>query len=209
MEEEAALRRYCRTMIRAIQSRQQHQQSRQRRAGRGADTGEGRDRREPPLPPASHSHGPEPRPVPPQLLSVLRLKTVQEHMRRAAEVELHDPAVCSMCEQQQAFLALRSFIWRKKTQLQLPLLMARQNTHWSRRLSDCRNATFSPSPAIPHTGFGRNNLMKTGRSQQPGVAVATTKERGVGLATDEIRGHPDKNATGTDLERSHCTFPDR
>ncbi len=46
-------------------------------------------------------------------------------------------------------------------------------------------------------------------SQQPGVALATTKERGVALATDEMRGYPDKNATGTHLASPRCTFSDR
>lgn len=46
-------------------------------------------------------------------------------------------------------------------------------------------------------------------SQQPGVALETTKERGVALATDEMRGYPDKNATGTHLARPHCAFSDR
>lgn len=31
------------------------------------------------------------------------------------------------------------------------------------------------------------------------VSLATAKERGVALATDEMRGYPDKNATGTHL----------
>lgn len=69
------------------------------------------------------------RPVPPQIILNLRLKTLKEEMRRkAAEVELHDPAVCSVCEQEQASLALRSFISRKKTQLHVQRLMGRLNT---------------------------------------------------------------------------------
>lgn len=31
------------------------------------------------------------------------------------------------------------------------------------------------------------------------VSLATAKERGVALATDEMRGYPDKKATGTHL----------
>lgn len=50
--------------------------------------------------------------------------------------------------------------------------------------------------------------MKICGSQQPGVSLATTKERGVALVTDEIRGYPDKKATGTHLARSHCPFSD-
>lgn len=46
-------------------------------------------------------------------------------------------------------------------------------------------------------------------SQQPVVALATAEERGVALATDEMRGYPDKNATGTHLARPHCPFSDR
>lgn len=47
------------------------------------------------------------------------------------------------------------------------------------------------------------------RSQQPRVALATAKERGVALATDEMRGYPDKNATGTHLTNPRCPFSDR
>lgn len=46
-------------------------------------------------------------------------------------------------------------------------------------------------------------------SQQPGVVLETPKERGVALATDEMRGYPDKNATGTHLVRPGCPFSDR
>ncbi|XP_023251762.1 uncharacterized protein LOC111646487 [Seriola lalandi dorsalis] len=155
--------------------------------------------------------GPEVQPVPIQLISMLRLKTIKEQMRRAAEVELHDPAVCSVCEQEQAFLALKSFIWRKKTQLQFQTLTARLSTHMSHEdyRSGASLCKVSLSPPMPLTGFGRNYLVKICGSQQPGVALATTKERGVALATDEMRGHPDKNATGTHLARPRCPFPDR
>lgn len=68
---------------------------------------------------------------------------------------------------------------------------------------------ISQSLSMPTTGFGRNNLVDVCGSQQPGVALATAKERGVTLATDEMRGYPDKNATGTHLSRSHCPFSDR
>lgn len=50
---------------------------------------------------------------------------------QAAEVELHDPAVCGVCEQEQASLALKSFIRRKTTQLRYQSLKARLNTHLS------------------------------------------------------------------------------
>ncbi|XP_035524713.1 uncharacterized protein LOC118333257 isoform X2 [Morone saxatilis] len=139
--------------------------------------------------------GPEVRPVPPQLIPMLRLKTFKEQMRRAAEVELHDPAVCSVCEQEQAQLALKSFIKRKKTQLQFQTLK-----------SLCH---LSQSPSMPLAGFGRNYSVEICGSQQPGVALATTEERGVALATDEMRGYPDKNATGTHSASPHCPFSDR
>ncbi|XP_033948957.1 uncharacterized protein [Pseudochaenichthys georgianus] len=88
----------------------------------------GRDRTSPKY---LKSQGPEVHTVPPQLLSMLRLKTVKEDMRRAAEVELQDPAACRVCEQERASLALRSFIGRKKTQLKLQTLTGRLNTHLS------------------------------------------------------------------------------
>ena len=50
---------------------------------------------------------------------------------QAAEVELHDPAVCCVCEKEQASLALKSFIRRKTTQLRYQSLKARLNTHLS------------------------------------------------------------------------------
>lgn len=49
-------------------------------------------------------------------------------------------------------------------------------------------------------------LLEICGSQQPGVALATTKERGVTLATDEMRGYPDKNATEAHLAKPHCHF---
>lgn len=54
-------------------------------------------------------------------LSVLNVK--------AAEVELHDPAACCECEQEQACVALKGFIRRKKTQLQFQTLNERLNMH--------------------------------------------------------------------------------
>lgn len=51
-------------------------------------------------------------------------------------MELHDPAVCSACEQEQASLALNSFIRRKKTQLQFHTLKGRLNTHLGYGVSD-------------------------------------------------------------------------
>lgn len=54
-------------------------------------------------------------------LSVLNVK--------AAEVELHDPAACCECEQEQACVALKGFIRRKKTQLQFQTLNKRLNMH--------------------------------------------------------------------------------
>lgn len=62
---------------------------------------------------------------------------------------------------------------------------------------------------MPLTGFGRNYLVVICRSQQPGLVLETSKERGVALATDEMRGYPDKNATGTHLVRPGCPFSDR
>lgn len=46
------------------------------------------------------------------------------------------------------------------------------------------------------------------RSQQPVVALETTKEHGVALATDEMRCYPDNNATGILLAKPRCSFSD-
>lgn len=56
---------------------------------------------------------------------------------------------------------------------------------------------------------GRNYFADTRRSQQPGVALETTKEHRVALATDEMRGYPDNNATGIHLVKPRCPFSDR
>ncbi|XP_034740304.1 uncharacterized protein LOC117952266 [Etheostoma cragini] len=110
--------------------------------------------------------GPEDLAVPPRLLLMLKLKTFNEKMKRAAEVELHDPAVCCVCERQQASLALESFIRRKKTQLQFQALKGRLNTHLSYR--ECARwgslGEISQSLLMPTTGFGRNNLVCAGHS---------------------------------------------
>ncbi|XP_042349877.1 uncharacterized protein LOC121948526 [Plectropomus leopardus] len=233
-EEEEALKNYCRRMISRAQNKQQHLQSseedRRRQTYRGARRRTDRERhvkagdelrddgdstvplpdytpRDHQTPPCLTRQGPEVQPVPLQLLSMLRLKTLNEDMRRAAEVELHDPAVCSECVEEKASLALRSFI-RRKTQLQFPTLKGRLNTHLS--CGECAQwGSLCKSAPMPLTGFGRNYLVEMCGSQQPGVALATTKERGVTLATDEMRGYPDKNATGTHLARPRCPFSDR
>ncbi|XP_074504137.1 uncharacterized protein LOC141775085 isoform X1 [Sebastes fasciatus] len=234
-EEEEALRR----LISRVRNKQQHLQSseeeRSRHEHKGATwrewTGcerevvaggdEFRDQRECNLPlsretdqtsPNLTCQGPEVQSVPPQLISMLRLKTFKEEMRRAAEVELHDPAVCSVCEQEQASLALKSFIRRKKTQLRFQALKGRLNTHLNCGEECTRRGSLgkiSQSPSMLRTGFGRNYLVEMCGSQQPGVALATTKERGVAQATDEMRGYPDKKATGTHLKRPRCPFSDR
>ncbi|XP_049442502.1 uncharacterized protein LOC125894883 [Epinephelus fuscoguttatus] len=234
-EEEEALRRYCRRMIHRVRDKQQQLQSseedrgarRRQRSGCERQLVPGDEFRHPrecslPLPdcttpqrdqtsPSLICQGPGVQPVPPQLISMLRLKTFKEDMRRAAEVELHDPAVCSECVQEQASLALTSFIRRKETQLQSQTLKGRLNTHLS--YGECGGSgswcNISQSPPMPLTGFGRNYLVEMCGSQQPEVALATPKERGVTLATDERRGYPDKNATGTHLARPRCPFSDR
>nr|XP_019968604.1 PREDICTED: uncharacterized protein LOC109647160 isoform X2 [Paralichthys olivaceus] len=172
MEEEEALTSYCRKMIRRVRLKQQQllspgEEEDSRRDGHGgghqrrgsgrqvvaaggemADSTESnlplldcakRHRQQPSL--GLMCQGPEVQSVPLQLISMLRLQTFKED---AAEVELHDPAVCSACEQEQASLALRSFIWRKKTQLQMQTLKGRLNTHSSSRdsvgrTSFCKN----------------------------------------------------------------------
>ncbi|KAK2903895.1 hypothetical protein Q8A73_010552 [Channa argus] len=67
--------------------------------------------------------------VPVQLLSMVTLKMFKEDMKRAAEVKLHDPSACVVCQEENASLALKTFIWRKKTQLQFQTLKAGLNTH--------------------------------------------------------------------------------
>ncbi|CAL8332262.1 unnamed protein product [Gadus morhua 'NCC'] len=63
------------------------------------------------------SQGPENQLVPTRLVSLLRHKTLVQEMRRALEVELHCPSLCTACEEARASLALDAFIRRKKTQL--------------------------------------------------------------------------------------------
>lgn len=58
----------------------------------------------------------------------------------------------------------------------------------------------------PSLDLGGNYLVEICGSQQPAVAIATSKEREVALATDEMRGYPDKNTTGTHLAGPHCPF---
>ncbi|XP_045887033.1 uncharacterized protein LOC123957944 [Micropterus dolomieu] len=233
-EEEEVLRIQCRKLISRVRSKQASEEERGRHKHKGA---RGSERTEPErlvagftdhrrcnlsLPDCAQlerdqtsrnlvCQGPGGQPVPLKLISMLRLKTFREEMRRAAEAELHDPSVCSACEQEQASLALRSFIRRKKTQLHFQTLKGRLNTHSSYGECACWGSLcqISQRPPLPLTGFGRNYLVDTCRSQQPGVALATTKEGGVSLATDEMRGYPDKNATGTHLVSPHCPFPDR
>lgn len=179
-EEEEALRNHCRKMISRVRNKeQQHLQSsegerrtrtrRRRRTDRETQVVAGDefgDHRECNLPlpdctpqetdqtsPNLMCQGPEVQTVPPQLISMLRLKTFKEEMRRAAEVELHDPAVCNVCEQEQASLALKSFIRRKKTQLQFQTLKGRLNTHPSLWRVSASGEFGSQSPSMPLTGF--------------------------------------------------------
>ncbi|KAI3351947.1 hypothetical protein L3Q82_020772, partial [Scortum barcoo] len=151
MEEEGeAVRKHCRRMISLVRQKQLESSEggrRRTRSERGAEAGEEsphRGQSRLPLPPG-HRAPPghmcaEARPVPLQLISTLRLKTVEGELRRAAEVELHDPSACSVCEQEQASLALKSFIRRKKTQLQLQALKGRLNTHPGCGVSDSRTS---------------------------------------------------------------------
>lgn len=54
---------------------------------------------------------------------------------KAAKVELHDPAACCACEQEQACVALKGFIRRKKTQLQFQALKGRLNINLRHEVS--------------------------------------------------------------------------
>lgn len=147
MEEEEALRNYCRVMISRVRNKQQSVPEPRRRkhgAARGSNWSESERQvasehrgsnlpvLEPNRDPTSPNvgQGPAVPPVPFQLITMLRIKALKEEMRRAAQVELHGPAVCNMCAQEQASLALQTFIRRKKTQLQLQTLKGRLNTAW-------------------------------------------------------------------------------
>ncbi|XP_046874458.1 uncharacterized protein C8orf48-like isoform X2 [Hypomesus transpacificus] len=77
------------------------------------------------------------RPVPMQLISVLKLKSFAEEMRRAADIEIHDPSVCGECVEQQASLALDTFIQRKRTLLDSLTLEDRLQTHLCNRDTVC------------------------------------------------------------------------
>ncbi|CAK6967729.1 uncharacterized protein LOC117260925 [Scomber scombrus] len=155
MEEEEALRNYCRRMISVASNKQQQLEKQEEEKGREktGTTGQvlagirghgkcyvpfsdGTNRWRNLTSPILMSQGPEAQLAPLQLITMLRLKAFKEKMRRAAEVELHDPAVCSECEQKQAALALKTFIRRKKTQLQFQTLKGRLNTHMSYGESD-------------------------------------------------------------------------
>lgn len=141
MEEEEALRNYCRTMISRVRNKRQSPRSTNMEEPKGATGPKLRDKLhqrtegvtsrvlERNIDPASPhvGQGPAVPHAPFQLVTMLRIKTLEE-MRRAAEVELHGPTVCSVCAQEQASLALKTFIRRKKTQLQIQALKCRLNT---------------------------------------------------------------------------------
>lgn len=61
---------------------------------------------------------------------------------------------------------------------------------------------------MPLSESERKYLADIRRSQQPVVALETTKEQGVALATDEMRGYPDNSATGIHLAKPRCSFSD-
>lgn len=92
--------------------------------------------------------------------------------------------------------------WRSNV---VPLFISNTGLYMMAKL--CR---ISPCPLMmPLTESGRNYFADTCRSQQPGVALETTKEHRVALATDEMRGYPDNNATGIHLAKPRCPFSDR
>ncbi|XP_076747425.1 uncharacterized protein LOC143421553 [Maylandia zebra] len=142
MEEEEALRNYCRTMISRVRNKRQCPREHKHGGAKGsnwpeterqvasAHRGSNLHVLERNIDPASPhvGQGPAVPHAPFQLVTMLRIKTLKEEMRRVAEVELHGPAVCSVCAQEQASLALKTFIRRKKTQLQIQALKSRLNT---------------------------------------------------------------------------------
>ncbi|KAK2849420.1 hypothetical protein Q5P01_009254 [Channa striata] len=156
--EEEAVRNYCRLMIARVRDNQRqldssgvgertrgHGDGRERRGTeperRVVARHECGGRTEGNLPPGERvkrgrgrtalrvtCQGLEVQPVPVQLMLMLRIQTFKEDVKRAAEVELHDPSACRVCQRENASLALKSFIRRKKTQLQFQTLQARLNT---------------------------------------------------------------------------------
>lgn len=166
MDEEEALRNYCRAMIVRVQNKLQRTVFSEVEEGRRHERkeGKGRERTEPErqgaaardlrdqigciLIPSNRERsqtsldvvcqGFQVQPVLLALISRLRFKTVTEEMGRAAEVELHDPAVCAMCVSETASLALKTFI-RKKTQLQFQSAKSRLNTNLNYGLGDVKD----------------------------------------------------------------------
>uniref|UniRef100_UPI003AAE66B9 uncharacterized protein isoform X2 n=1 Tax=Centroberyx gerrardi TaxID=166262 RepID=UPI003AAE66B9 len=124
----------------------------------------------------------------------------------AVEVELHDPAVCDVCEQKQASLALNTFIRRKKTQLEVQTLEDRLNTQLCYRDNLCLLGEFVQNLPQPSNSSHRIWEELLGRDMRVTATLATSQERCVALATDEMRGYPDRNATGTHLARPRCPF---
>ncbi|XP_008285652.1 uncharacterized protein C8orf48 [Stegastes partitus] len=153
MNEDEAVSSFCRQTISRVRNKllRSAEENRRRQSPRAAGGSDGTGSRDPSEPPPVPT---EPSPVPLQLIAMLRIKTLKERMRRAAEVELHDPEACSACQQQQASLALKTFIRRKKTQLQFQTLTDRLNTHTGERLdtfegSWCKKNLPKPTDA-PH-----------------------------------------------------------
>ncbi|XP_041112056.1 uncharacterized protein C8orf48 homolog [Polyodon spathula] len=60
--------------------------------------------------------------IPEELVNRLQLKHIMELVKQAAEVEIHQPSMCSTCISKRAELARESFIQIKKTQLESVLL---------------------------------------------------------------------------------------
>lgn len=144
MDEDEALRNFCRTMMSRVRNKKSSEDNRRTKKTPGAE------RQVPAGNQTSLSpcQGPEVQPVPLQLVTMLRLKTFKEDIKRAAEVELHDPAVCTQCQQDLASLALTTFIRRKKTQLQLQALKGRLNTgRWKSETFEGKLLQSLPKPS--------------------------------------------------------------
>ncbi|XP_061089602.1 uncharacterized protein C8orf48 homolog [Conger conger] len=67
--------------------------------------------------------------VPKQLISVLRMKSFTEEMKKAIETELHQPSHCGPCRENLARLAQDTFIRRKRSQLECGLLEDKLQAH--------------------------------------------------------------------------------
>ncbi|XP_028975160.2 uncharacterized protein LOC105024396 isoform X4 [Esox lucius] len=118
-------------------------------------------------------------PVPPQLISVLKLKSFTKEMTRAVNTELHDPTVCHGCIQQQAALSLDTFIRSKTTQLDATTLEERLQTLLCNRDAICLLGELLRGLPKPSDAPSRmwELLQARERSRQPSGVTLATEQR--------------------------------